>query len=84
MTAVPFSRRQWLGVSALGCGCALASSAGFAEGDAARVPLGHTPPEGVTDPSRAPGLGSKLVEGGEGRTRSYAITLVKGTRSCPA
>jgi uncharacterized protein len=78
MPAVPFSRRHWLGASALGCGCMLASSAGFAEGAAARVPPGYTPPEGVTDLSKAPGLRSKLVEGGVGQTRSYAVTLGKG------
>ena len=78
MPAIPFSRRQWLGVSAFDCGCALASGAGFAEGAAARIPLGYTPPEGVTDLSKAPGLRSKLLEGGEGQTRSYAITLGKG------
>jgi uncharacterized protein len=79
MPAVPFSRRQWLGVSALGCGCALASSGGFAAGAAAApVPPGYTPPEGVTDLSKAPGLRGKLMEGGEGQTRSYAVTLGKG------
>jgi uncharacterized protein len=79
MPAVPFSRRQWLGVSALGCGCALASSGGFAAGTAtAPVPPGYTPPEGVTDLSKAPGLRGKLMEGGEGQTRSYAVTLGKG------
>jgi len=77
MPAIPFSRRQWLGVSVLGCSC-LASSAGFAEGAAARVPLGYTPPEGVTDLSKAPALRSKLLEGGEGQTRTYAVTLGKG------
>jgi hypothetical protein len=78
LPAIPISRRQWLGASALGCGCMLASSAGFAEGAAARVPPGYTPPEGVTDLSKAPGLRSKLVEGGEGQTRSYAVILGKG------
>ena len=49
MPAIGFSRRHWLGVSALGCGCVLGSSAGFAEGAAvARIPVGYTPPEGVT------------------------------------
>ena len=37
MPAISFSRRQWLGVSALGCGCALASSRGLAEGAASHV-----------------------------------------------
>jgi len=78
MPAIPISRRRWLGVSALGCGCALASSVGSAEGAATHVPLGYTQPEGVTDLSKAPGLRSKLVEGGEGQTRSYAVTLGKG------
>ncbi len=78
MAALPFSRRQWLGASALGCGCALATRTGFAEGAAAPVPLGYTPPEGVTDLSKAPGLRSKLLEGGEGQMRSYAVTLGKG------
>jgi predicted DNA-binding protein with PD1-like motif len=78
MPAIPLSRRQWLGASALGCGCMLASSAGFAEGAAVRAPPGYTPAEGVTDLSKAPGLRSKLVEGGEGQTRSYAVTLGKG------
>lgn len=32
----------------------------------------------MTDLSKAPGLRSKLMEGGEGHTRSYAITLGKG------
>ena len=78
MPAIPFSRRQWFGVSALGCGCMLASRSGLAEGAAAPVPLGYTPPEDVTDLSKAPGLRSKLMEGGEGQTRSYAVTLGKG------
>ena len=79
MPAIPFSRRQWLGVSALGCGCALASSGGFAAGAAAApIPPGYTPPESVTDLSKAPGLRSKLLKGGEGQTRSYAVILGKG------
>ena len=78
MPAISFSRRQWLGVSALGCGCALASSRGLAEGAASHVPLRYTPPEGVTDLSKALGLRSKLLEGGEGQTRSFAVTLCKG------
>ena len=79
MPAAPFSRRQWLGVSTVGCGCLLASSAGFAKGGArASVPPGYTPPQPVTDLSRAPGLRSKLIEGAKGQTRSYAVILGKG------
>ena len=52
--AISFFRRQWLGVSALGCGCALASSRSLAEGAAAHVPLRYTPSEGATDLSKAP------------------------------
>ena len=77
MPAISFSRRQWLGVSALGGGCALAPSRGLAEGAAAHLPLRYTPPEG-TDLSKAPGLRSKLLEGGEGHTRGFAVTLGKG------
>jgi uncharacterized protein len=32
----------------------------------------------VTALSKAPGLRSKLLEGGEGQTRSYAVTFGKG------
>jgi hypothetical protein len=41
-------------------------------------PVGYTPPEGVTDLSKAPGLRSKLMVGGEGQARSYSVTLGMG------
>jgi hypothetical protein len=85
MPAIPFSRRQWLGVSALGCGCALASSGGFAAGAAAApIPPGYTPPESVTDLSKAPGLRSKLLKGGKVRRAVMRSSLARETRSCPA
>ena len=56
MPAIPFSRRRWLGASAMGCGCMLASSVDLAEGaEASRIPPSYTPPEGVTDLSKASG-----------------------------
>jgi uncharacterized protein len=77
MLDIPFSRRQWLGASTFGCGCMLASSSGFAK-DRSSVPDGYTPPEPVTDLSKAPGMRSRLVEGVNGQARSFAVILGKG------
>jgi uncharacterized protein len=72
----PFSRRQWLGYSALGCGCMLGARAASAQ--AVSVPPGYTPSEPVTDLTKAPGSQAKLIGGAEGRVRSYAVILGKG------
>ena len=76
MLTYPLSRRQWLGFSALGCGCALGATAAFAA--SAPVPAGYTPPEPVTDLTKAPGLQARLVGGAEGQMRSYAVIFGKG------
>ena len=78
MLTYPLSRRQWLGFSALGCGCVLGSSAAFSEAASTLVPVGYTPPEPVTDLAKAPRLQAKLTAGAEGQVRSYAMIFGKG------
>jgi uncharacterized protein len=74
----PLSRRQWLGYSALGCGCMLGGRAASAQVVSTPVPPGYTPPQPVTDLTKAPGLQAKLIGGVEGQVRSYAVILGKG------
>jgi uncharacterized protein len=78
MLTYPLSRRQWLGFSALGCGCVLGSSAAFSEAASTLVPVGYTPPQPVTDLAKAPRLQAKLTAGAEGQVRSYAMIFGKG------
>jgi predicted DNA-binding protein with PD1-like motif len=78
MLTYPLSRRQWLGFSALGCGCVLGSSAAFSEAASTLVPVGYTPPQPVTDLTKAPRLQAKLTGGAEGQVRSYAVIFGKG------
>lgn len=76
MLTYPLSRRQWLGFSALGCGCAIGATAAFAA--PAPVPVGYTPPEPVTDLTEAPGLQARLIAGADPGLRSYAVIFGKG------
>lgn len=77
MATHPFSRRQWLGFPALGCGCVLGASAASAQAASTSVPPGYTPPQPVTDLTKAPGLRAKLIGGTEGQVRSYAVIFGK-------
>jgi hypothetical protein len=81
MPAIPFSRRRWLGASAMGCGCMLASSVGLAESaEASRIPLATPLPEDVTDLSKglrgAFRLSETLSSTSSGRAFSITTQIV--------
>ena len=61
-----------------GCGCLALAQAALAEGGPANVPEGYTPPAPVRDLTKAPGMRARLIDGGDGRARTYAVIFGKG------
>ena len=55
MMSYSLSRRQWVNFRVSGCGCVLGASAAFSQA-ASPVPPGYTPPQPVTDLTKAPGM----------------------------
>ena len=72
------SRRQWIRSGVAACGYLAAGGLALARAEEAPLPKGYTPPKGVTDLHRAPGLETRLVSEHPNGEKTYALIFAKG------
>jgi predicted DNA-binding protein with PD1-like motif len=79
MTFPALSRRRYLALSAMGCGCAIGTPrASLAATQIDELPAGYTAPGAPIVHGGAPRMHARLIEGRLGGPRTYAVVFGKG------
>ena len=78
MTFHSMSRRRYLALSAMGCGCAVPGARVAMAAEIAEAPPGYTLPSAPIPRGKAPGMQARLLDGAPGGPRSYALIFGKG------
>jgi len=72
------SRRDWLRSGLAACGYLAAGGLALAQAEETPLPKGYTPPKGVTNLRRAPGLQTRLISELPNGEKTYALIFAKG------